>query len=295
MDTRVVNSRVKVFLHVPKTAGTTLNSIFANHLEDGQRYKLMMRGMSYVRPRFSLFGPRLISRTNLGRFRAALAEPGKLKVIDGHFDMSIARFMPEDAFWITLLRDPVERAISHYRHYRALEKDPMHRTARENTLLSWVMGCNLVEMDNGQTRRLAGAMDAPIGSVDDRMLETAKRNLAKFDMVGLSERFDAFQVLLHAAMGWPLQRYPACNVGKSPVESMPASESDRSVLRAFNRYDDALYEFAHTLFERSIANVDMPAALKALQAAPVFSPPHRAAGPAASSALPCSRLALGAR
>lgn len=268
-DTQTIDRRgLTVFLHIPKTAGTTLNSIFAHHLSEGERYKLMMRGMSFVRPRFCLLPPRLISRSNLRRFREALARPGQLKIVDGHFDMSIASHMPADACWVTLLRDPVARAISHHQHYRKLSADPVHRLAQESSLVDWVATRGLVEMDNGQTRRLAGEMGRPIGRVDASVLAKAKANLTRFHLVGLSERFEEFQVLLNAAMAWPCLRYPAQNVGQRSSTHRLLSASERSLIESLNAFDVELYHFANSLFENSIRHLDMSAELMRLRAAP---------------------------
>jgi len=60
----------------------------------------------------------LISFSKIRRLRNRGQEPGRPAARSWSFDLSIARHLPADTRFFTLLRDPVERAISHYYHYR---------------------------------------------------------------------------------------------------------------------------------------------------------------------------------
>src|ERR1043166_9021806 len=111
------------------------------------------------------------------RLRTAVRSESKLRLVRGHFDLSIARHLPADTRFFTLLRDPVERAISHYYHYRRRAIDRLHPLAMRSTLKEWVSACGIVEMDNGQTRRLAGEMNLACGRVTPAMLERAMSRL----------------------------------------------------------------------------------------------------------------------
>src|SRR5262252_2889208 len=204
---------VIAFVHIPKTAGTTLNSILAEEYAPGERHEIMMRGMSWILPRPTLLRRPLISPSKVRRLKAAVRTQSGLRLIHGHFDLSIAKHFPADAQFVTLLRDPVERAISHYYHYRRRVVDRIHPLAMRASLAEWVRDCGIVEMDNGQTRRLAGEMNLPCGRVTLAMLDRAMSRLAKFAVVGLTERFDESLLLLQRAFGWKAKAVTAQNVG----------------------------------------------------------------------------------
>lgn len=277
--------RLLVFVHIPKTAGTTLNSILAHQYLPNDIYEIMMRGMSWIAPRQTMLPRPLISFSKLRRFKSALKNQHNLQVIHGHFDMSLGKHLPSNAEFVTLLRDPVERAISHYYHYRRLTTDSVHPLAMRSTLAEWVGTRGLVEMDNGQTRRLAGEMGLPVGEVSSLTLAKAKANLAnKFAVVGLAERFAESQILLHRQFKWPYCRYPARNVDHHRLWRTEVSGEILKIVEHCNRFDRELYRFAAELFEHAADKIDMDREISLLKIAPEYiasdrsepdcSPPH---------------------
>jgi hypothetical protein len=241
---------VIAFLHIPKTAGTTLNSILADQYSPEQFHEVMMRGMSWLVPGPTVVPRPLISFSKLRR----------------HFDLSIRNALPADARFFTFLRDPVERAISHYYHYRRQTADPIHPLAMRSSLAEWVGGSGLVEMDNGQTRRLAGEMNLPCGRVTPRMLDRAKSNLARhFAVVGLTERFEESLILLRRTFDWPVHRFVFRNVGENRPRRSEVDEDTLNAIEDRNRFDADLYRFAAGLFDQAASTIDMAGELERLR------------------------------
>jgi hypothetical protein len=244
------------FLHIPKTAGTTLNSILSREYGPDECYEIMMRGMAWIPPRPTIIRRPLISFSKVLRLRTAVRSRRKLRLVRGHFDLSIAKHLPADTHFFTLLRDPAERAISHYYHYRRRAIDRLHPLAMRSTLKEWVSGCGIVEMDNGQTRRLAGEMNLPCGRVTPAMLEHAISRLTRFAVVGLTERFDESLVLLQRAFGWRVRPPSAQNVGENRPPRIDVSEEALETIERCNRFDRELYRFASDLFETRVSSVN---------------------------------------
>lgn len=255
------------FVHIPKTAGSTLNSILASQYVPDQIHEVMMRGMSWIAPQARLVPKPLISFSKIQRLKSALRRPRRLRLIHGHFDMSIVRLLPAGARCFTLLRDPVERAISHYYHYRRMTGDPVHPLAMQSTLAQWVGSRGLVEMDNGQTRRLAGGMNLPYGRVSSSMLERAKSNLAAFAAVGLTERFEESLILFRQAFGWVLHPFTARNVADNRPRRTELGAEPLEAIAHCNRFDLELYRFASDLFEEAAGRIDMAGELARLRGA----------------------------
>jgi hypothetical protein len=260
---------VIAFVHIPKTAGTTLTSILARQYTADELHEVMMRGMSWIAPQPTIVPRPLISFSKIHRLKSALRCRHRLRVVHGHFDLSIMKLLPDGARCFTLLRDPVERAISHYYHYRRMTADPIHPLAMESTLEQWVCACDLVEMDNGQTRRLAGEMNLPCGRVTPGMLDRAKAHLARFAVVGLTERFEETLILLQRAFNWSLHRVSARNIGENRPPRTEVGEEALKAIEDRNRFDLELYRFACDLFERAVGEIDMSGELTRLSAAPV--------------------------
>ena len=244
------------FLHIPKTAGTTLNSILSREYAPDESYEIMMRGMAWILPRPTIIPRPLISLSKVLRLRTAVRSRHKPRLVRGHFDLSIARHLPAGTRFFTLLRDPVERAISHYYHYRRRTIERLHPLAMRSTLKEWVSGCGIVEMDNGQTRRLAGEMNLACGRVTPAMLERAMSRLAKFAVVGITERFDESLVLLRRAFGWKSRPVAAQNVGENRPQRIDVSDEALETIERCNRFDLELYRFAWNLFDIRVSSVN---------------------------------------
>jgi len=169
--------------------------------------------------------------------------------------MSLAKFLPGKAQYITILRNPVDRAISHLYHFRRREHEQIHALACNSSLIDWVKSRKLVEMDNGQVRRLSGFMKLPIGGVTQKTLDRAKKNLEKFKFVGTTERLDDFFRLIQQELCLPNTVMPKVNIGfdRPLLVDIPSYEQD--TIREFNRFDIELHKFANELMDNKIRNV----------------------------------------
>ena len=254
------DSSLIAFVHIPKTAGSTLTTMMEVQYSPAQTYKIHYDG----------------SRKQVRRLKEALSRRrDSLRIVRGHMDFAWNALMPPDTRFFTILRDPVERVISHYYQYRRKQDSPIHALAMRSSLLQWVRDCGIDEMDNGQTRRLAGAMPLPCGEISSETLEKAKANLAsRFVVVGLTERFDESQVLLHRAFGWPYRRYPKRRIGINRVQRTELSAEVLKGIENCNRFDLDLYRFASELFEKQVSGIDMASELALLKMAPEYVAPY---------------------
>src|SRR5207249_2987233 len=118
---------------------------------------------------------------------------GTIKLLTGHMPFGLHAFLPGPSEYVTFLRAPVERVLS---HYSFVLRQPTHYlyekvACQKMPLRDYALGGVAAELDNGQTRYLAGALDLPVGQCTRKHLEEAKRNLDTYcAVVGLVERFD---------------------------------------------------------------------------------------------------------
>ena len=90
-------SKKLVFIHIPKTAGTSLRLLLESNYTEAERAAIY-------------------SHQDLDEnLTKALADP-KIKCIYGHFPLRPV-IIASDATVVTLLREPIARSISHYNHY----------------------------------------------------------------------------------------------------------------------------------------------------------------------------------
>ena len=218
-----------IFIHLPKTGGRTLAAAL--------RYKYPSRTLHLD----SLYEPlERIEEIPLERRRAARA-------ITGHLHYGVHRHMPQRCDYITMLRDPVARVVSMYRFIRGNPKNWLHDEVVGSAmeLEEFVLRAPDPTAENLQTRLLSGlgpgkvmalgangrlrAPDQPPPPVTEDDLALAKRNLDRFLVVGLTERFDESFILIRRALGWRLPMYETHNVSDAAgLPAPPSSGGDRA-------------------------------------------------------------------
>jgi hypothetical protein len=224
-----LHGRRLVIVHIPKTAGTTLDRILdALALRSGVG---RLRALGTVYGQFMGEGkgeavehlrradPEVLATAEIfsGHVPALLWEP----TIDGR-----------RVAYATLLRDPTDRMISHYAF--GVSRGGW---GRETAIESLVRSGHLV--DNVQVRMLAGCDDAR-QPCDDAMLKTALANLqSRFALIGTTDRFDAFLATLLALYGWPDIIYARYHVGATRIDE-PRHTALRAEASAFNTFDAEL-------------------------------------------------------
>lgn len=211
-----------VFVHIEKTAGTTLkfnlrNTFGKRHCDTKKNKKQIFdqRDLEFAQKVF-----------------------GKIDCISGHNLVEPTTHLAgSETFFITFLRDPIERSASYYQDhclrgkYKISFEDWMKEDKRHNM----------------QTKRIAGSND----------LEKAKKILYEnYQFVGLTERFDESLKLLSVVLPMDLNlKYKRKliaqdNTIKNNLINTPATYQ---ILKDCNKQDIALYDFVkNTLFEERI-------------------------------------------
>ena len=87
------------------------------------------------------------------------------------------------------------------------------------------------------------APDKPPPPVTEDDLARAKRNLDRFLVIGLTERFDESFILIRRALGWRLPMYESAERQQGGA-SGTADSGAIELIRERNRFDLALYEHA---------------------------------------------------
>jgi hypothetical protein len=237
-----------IFVHLPKAGGTTLQDEVVSHYRGARGF------------RFTGDADRLEAFKALSQ-----EERDSFDLLQGHMHFGLHALLTRPATYITMLRDPVDRVVSHYHFVLA---NPDHYlypqiAGRGISLHDYAVTRASHELDNDQVRWLCAAdhFDVEVGRVSRAMVDEAKWNLANvFEVVGLVERFDDSLRCLRAAFGWQGTGRPErknVNSHRPRLEEVPADALD--AIRRVNRYDVELYEFAVGLFEEQMTRLLNPA------------------------------------
>jgi hypothetical protein len=255
-----------VFVHVPKTAGSTLRSVL-NMNEPGARSRALGNVFK---------GGGGIDRAMMTRLaRNEGPDLGGVGIVRGHFPLGIREYLPEylpkrrELQCFTFLREPVDRTLSHYYAIRAVGGAYRLPPLPPDPTLDDALAAGYIH-DNLHTRMLSGDPE-PFGEVTDEMLEQAKRNLHdELVFFGLTERFDESLVLAKRRLGLRSILYRSSgrvNPARPRGDEIPA-ELRRAAERC-NRYDIELYRYAKELFPEQLEprDLEFEVELAALRAA----------------------------
>ncbi len=224
-----------IFVHVPKTAGTSLRAEIASFLTPEVNITVDYRDTTRS---FHLRMDDAVTRFLEG---AALRP---VRFASGHI---LARHVEQirealpDARFVTLLRDPVERVVSDYRYQRS-PRHPLHRefAARVPTLADYVA---LKPEANKMATHLA---PAPVVSRGDAA-GVIHYVLRRFLFVGLQDLYPLCFRTLTTILGSP--RSPSLRENVNDGTGPEGEAQDREVtpelasrIRAANPLDVALYE-----------------------------------------------------
>lgn len=230
---REMDGKAVIFLHIPKTAGTTLNRII-----EWQYNPLAIFTMDPYRIRAT---PERLSKLSESRRRG-------LRMVRGHLYYGVHEFLPQGATYFTILREPVKRFFSSFYFIQRRPLHPMHRKVKTERIGVEDFIRLTPHRQNLQCAMISGIKND--GTSDEHMLELAKENLeTSFSVIGLSERFEESLVLMADTFGWTIPFYENRKVSKT----RPQMESSAlEMIREHNRLDLELYEFGKNLFDQSL-------------------------------------------
>ncbi len=208
------------FMHVPKCGGTTIDQIFL---------KLSNVLGSFNFSRFSYN-----QEKNNRKFFIESLKNDLPSYISGHLDFNFTKNL-KNVFKCTIIRDPLDRTLSHYRF--ALFK--LNKKPAEYSLANYIKD----EIDNYRenlvTRHFAGMLE-----IKNKLLENDKekalKNIKIFDQIEIFENWDYFVAELLSKHGLPSILYSRFQDHSYDFVFNP-TQSEIDLIRQHYRYDFEIY------------------------------------------------------
>ena len=189
-----------------------------------------------------------------GHLRGIISEVARTKkrVVYGHFSYGLHLIINKhlfaggspDSFYGTMLREPIERVLSHYYYHREKKNDPGHELAMRLDLLEWVR--ESPAGSNRMTQYLAGFENH---NATRQMLELAKSHLMQMSFVGLTEEYDkSIKLLAHQLGRKPLRISTHFNAVRNHPRAMDLPFHVLQEIYEANKLDMELYKLAQQIF-----------------------------------------------
>jgi hypothetical protein len=232
-------SRGLLYLHIPKTAGTTFASFLSRHVGPGN----CSDGLNQI------------------KWRDALARYSDYKVICGHLDATIGDQLPPDRDSLVILRDPLDRFLSDF-FFRSTDVSDIPLSRRAATshldLNSYI---ETLTSSDREALNLQTAVLFPLGTSQvphswEAKVAAAQRALDHFQLVGIQSDIEDFAVMVASKMGWDV----AGGIGYANVTSKRIAADDltndqKRRLRGLLEPDLEVYAHARSRFFRDRRNV----------------------------------------
>lgn len=233
------------FCHIPKAAGTSTMASLVDHFGGDAVYPLPEDSDNPKAP------------SDVEHLVSTFESRGdQIKVVAGHFPLCVTELLGVPFRTFTILREPVDRTLSHLRYQRKIFPEYAHMTLEE----AYGVPFNLFGSIHNQMVKMLGMtldeMNAgALSFVDcqDEHLERAKRALDDIDVVGVQSAFPAFLSDLERTFGWDLGEPVHANT----TTPEPVDDAFLERIAADSPLDVALYQYAEDLVAGRAAEVNL--------------------------------------
>lgn len=219
-----------LFMHIPKTAGTAFREAIAANYDHAE--------IAYLYPTV----PGLLAKD----LRALPVEQRRsFRAVIGHFQFGMHEALPQQSEYVTIVREPTARILSHYAYLQKVQPELVNGNGRLLTLEEIFEEQLTVDFDNAMVRLFSGVDQRVFspGTLTRDIYNLAVHNLrTAFTFVGHQETSAASFAKLQARFGWHARSgLENVNAGNTPSfsEVMPAT---LKAIRHYNHWDYLLYE-----------------------------------------------------
>ncbi|MBK8182781.1 MAG: sulfotransferase family 2 domain-containing protein [Candidatus Competibacteraceae bacterium] len=248
-----------VFMHIPKAAGTTLTSILDSHYESSQ-----ICPAYYMRELMQI----------------PINQINKYQLIRGHFEYSICKLL-DNPICMTMLRDPIQRVISHYLFIRSSQTHALHKKFQSMSIMDMLNDPNeIISLTNHQTLYFGRNLNLdllkqnlaaknPISQTQHTTsrvipksnmnlelaisLELAMSRLKDLAFIGITEQFKDSLLLMSYTFGWaPVKNYESRNITPKKEGQIINDFEVVDAITEINKLDLSLYAFAQDLFKARV-------------------------------------------
>lgn len=218
-----MNNRI-IFQHIPKAAGTSLAKLFVNQFD---------------RDRVFICGSKDGVLNDFIEFEQN--ERNRLQLLIGHVDFGIHNYFNDESLYITFLRDPIDRVISHYYFIKFNKMHRFHEEANRIDICEFITSGIRPRMNNCMTRMISG-ISPEYNCCQEEMVDRALENIElHYTFFGFLSNLKESVTLLIKKMGWEEVTIPVLNVTSNKPYKCDLSDKTIDIIMKYNQLDMKLY------------------------------------------------------
>ncbi|MTI64699.1 sulfotransferase family 2 domain-containing protein [Methylophaga sp.] len=220
-----------IFLHVPKATGTSAKMFFRTVFGEDE---VVWLGEEFSREDLLNGNPEYFSH----------------RVVGGHFSYELSKKIPgEKKLYISVVREPISRAISLYRFIERTDIHHLHKEAQSKTMLEMIESCASFrgQISNLQVKYMS---DLPLERQPEATFEHAINNIehSAFYLASLQNVSELFQRLgEERVLNVTGVNYGKHKVAPRPTDHDPLWQDSELIekIKEINKEDAKLYEWVN--------------------------------------------------
>lgn len=230
---------LKIHLHMPKTAGTTLKGIMKKNYHPHKVVDLYDRFQTH--------------NDVVKRLRGL--DVNDVEWLNCHLSFGIHNYVSKEATYLTFLRNPVDRILSDYYFIKSSPKHALYNELKEKSLKDFQ---NEEVHKNKQIKIILGRpLEQPVELKD---LDQAKENInSHFCFIGITEMFTESVYLMKNLFNWSHASHLKTanrNVTKNRPKLHELDQVLKEEIVNHNEVDFALYEYMKQHLNEKLQQLD---------------------------------------
>ncbi len=236
-----------IFVHIPKTGGRTLEHVLERQYPSETVYDIYGYNSSI---------PKAVQNLK----HLSDGEKRNILLIKGHYQFGLHEYLPQACTYVTFIRNPIDRVVSHFNYVRRDRHHPLYSQASAMSLKDYVQSGISLELNNGQARLISGNEKLnEFASYSRTLLSKSKQNIDDhFKVVGIVESYDESLILMKLTHSWNRVHYMVRNVSNGLSKREEIAEDTIEIIRQYNEIDFELYNYAYKRMKMQISKIGYP-------------------------------------
>lgn len=219
-----------LFEHIPKCGGTTVNDFLAKQYLTSERFEIDGMNVDSSHEEWRQLGP---------------AQRAPYRLLVGHGAHKLRNLFADDAKRLTILREPVDRIISHFHFARTSPNHYLFEAINQQklSLAEYAVSDLSPEITNNYIRRFTGiSAEESQRAPKDSAEQAFDLLLSEYSVIGFTENLDDAMTAIAEACQFPFADWKPQRRNSNKLRPRDIDHATIEIIRERNAADVFLYE-----------------------------------------------------